>query len=229
LPLSQPAPVDPSKTFPKLVYQQFLSRAGHPTSALLDLGNPTAAIYTTTFNDTSQEVIIVKFTTRYNEAAHRILAEAQLAPTLHFCERVIGNLYMVVMDRVDGKSIWQLQEEGAPVPTVVSKKVEDALNLQDIVFADLRDPNFLYVASKGEGEGSVIVVAFDWPAKDGEGRYPAILNPNNAWFDEVSPNGIMRKSHDSSSSLDTTPQLFALKSARRLDHCTCADLSRSCC
>jgi hypothetical protein len=193
-----PTPVDPSKTLPKLVYQQFLSRAGHPTSALLDLGNTTTAIYIATLGDTSQEVV-VKFTAHYNEAAHRILAEAQLAPTLHFCERVIGNLYMVIMDRVDGKSIWQLQEEGAPVPTVVSKKVEHALNLlhaQDIVFADLRDPNILHVASKGSGEGCVILVDFDWPAKDGEGRYPAILNPNNAWSDDVSPFGIMRKSHD---------------------------------
>ncbi len=100
---------------------------------------------------------------------------------------------------VDGKSIWQLQEEGTPVPAVVSKKAKNALECLhglDIVFADLQDPNILYVASKGEGEGCVMLVDFDWPAKDGEGRYPAMLNLNNAWPDEVTPYGIMRKSHD---------------------------------
>ena len=62
----------------------------------------------------------------------------------------------------------------------------------DIVFGDLRDPNILYVAD----EGCVMLVDFDWPAKDEEGRYPAVLNPNNAWSEDVFPYGIMRKSHD---------------------------------
>lgn len=92
---------------PKLTYQQFFSRAGQPTSALMDLGSTTTAMYTATLGDSDQEVI-VKFTSRYNEAAHRLLASAQLAPTLHFCERIIGGLYMVIMDRVSGKSVWQL-------------------------------------------------------------------------------------------------------------------------
>jgi hypothetical protein len=153
-----PTPVDPSKALPKLVYQQFLSRTGQPTSTLLDLGNTTTAMYIATLDDTTQEVV-VKFTARYNEAAHRILAEAQLAPKLHFCERVVGGLYMVVMDRVDGKSIWQLREEETPVPAVVSKVVERAVRLlheKNIVIGDLRDPNILYVASKGQ----VKVVSF---------------------------------------------------------------------
>ena len=163
----------------------------------MDLGNTTTAMYIATL-DTSQEVI-VKFTNRYNEAAHRLLAEEQLAPRLHFCERVIGELYMVVMDRVDGKSIWQLRVEGTPVPAIVLKKVQEAVDLlheKDIVIGDLRDPNILYVASKGSDEGCVILVDLDWPAKDEEGRYPAALNLNNAWSEDVSPYGIMRKSHD---------------------------------
>ena len=67
---------------------------------LVDLGNTTTAMYIAT----SQEVI-VKFTNCYNEAAHRLLAKEQLAPRLHFCEHVIGRLYTVIMDHVDGKSI----------------------------------------------------------------------------------------------------------------------------
>jgi len=42
-------------------------------------------MYTATLSETNQEVI-VKFTARYNEVAHRLLAKARLAPKLHFCE-----------------------------------------------------------------------------------------------------------------------------------------------
>ena len=83
--------------------------------------------------------------------------------------------------------------EGTPVPSVVSKKVEKAVSLlhgNNIVAGDLRDPNILYVASKGK------VVDLDWPAKYEAGRYPATLNPNSAWCEDVRPYEIMRKSHD---------------------------------
>ena len=50
----------------------------------------------------------------------------------------------------------------------------------------------LYVASKG----CVVLVDFDWAGKDGESRYPAMLNPSNMWAEEVSPYGIMHKAHD---------------------------------
>jgi hypothetical protein len=189
-----PTPIDPSKALPELTYRHFLSQAGQPTSALVDLGNATATMYTATLNDTNEEVI-VKFTPRYNEVAHRLLAEAKFAPRLHFCERVVGDLYMVVMERVDGKSVWQLQEDKIPVPAVISQGVGDAVRLlhgNDIVFGDLRDPNIIYDTS----EGRVVLVDFDWPGKDGESRYPATLNPSNAWEEEVSPYSIMRKAHD---------------------------------
>jgi RIO-like serine/threonine protein kinase len=101
---------------------------------------------------------------------------------------------MVVMDRVDGKSIWQLQEDKRPVPAIVLTSVTDAIDLlheKDIVFGDLRDPNILYDAS----EARVVLVEFDWAGKDGESRYPATLNPSNAWPEDVSPYSIMDKAH----------------------------------
>jgi len=151
-------------------------------------------MYTATLSDTNEEVI-VKFTARYNEVAHRLLANEAYAPRLHFCECVIGNLYMVVMDRVDGKSIWQLREDKIPVPEIVARSVTDAIELlheNDIVFGDLRDPNILYDASKAR----VVLVDFDWSGKDRESRYPATLNPSNAWAEDVSPYSIMHKAHD---------------------------------
>lgn len=188
-----PTLVDRSKTLPALTYRQFLSRVGRPTSALVDLGNTTTSMYIATLGDTNE--VIVKFTARYNEAAHRLLADADLAPKLHFCERVIGDLYMVVMDHVDGTSVWQFQEDNKPVPAIVWKDINEAvriLHAEGIVFGDLRDPNILYLAS----EARAMLVDFDWPGKDGECRYPATLNSSNAWPEDVLPYSIMRKAHD---------------------------------
>jgi hypothetical protein len=105
----KPTPMDPSVVLPVLTYKQFLSRTGQPASALVDLGKTNTAMYIATLDGADEEVV-VKFTPRYNAKAHSILANAGFAPKLHFCGRVVGGLYMVVMDRVDGKSLWQLQQ-----------------------------------------------------------------------------------------------------------------------
>ena len=187
--------MDPSVILPILTYKQFLARTGEPTSTLVGLGdNKVTAMYVAAMDGTDNDVI-VKFTARYHEKAHRILAGAGLAPKLHFCERVVGGLYMVVMDRVDGKSLWQLQIDKTPIPTVVLEHVRQAMSLlhkQNIVFGDLRDPNILYDASKG----CTWIVDFDWPGVDGVSRYPVTLNSTNQWHEDVSPYGLMHKAHD---------------------------------
>lgn len=185
--------MDPSVVLPVLAYKQFLFQTGQPASVLVDLGKTTATLYIATLDGTGKEAV-VKFTARYNEKAHRILASAGFAPKLHFCGLVVSGLYMVVMDRVDGKSLWQLQIDKTPVPTVVLEHVRQAISLhkQNIVFGDLREPNILYDASKG----CTWIVDFDWPGVDGVSRYPATLNSTNPWQEEVSPYGIMRKAHD---------------------------------
>ena len=190
----QPTPADPSGSLPVLTYKQFLSRAGEPASVLAGLGNTTTAMYIATLNGTEKEVI-VKFTARYNEKAHHILASAGFAPKLHFCGRVVGGLYMVVMDRVDGKSLWQIQTDKTPIPAIVLEHVRQAVYLlhqHNIVFGDLRDPNILYDASKS----GAVLVDFDWPGEDGVSRYPPTLNLTNQWPEEVLPYGIMHKAHD---------------------------------
>jgi len=189
-----PTPVVPSDVLPDLTYKQFLSRNGEPASVLVNLGNTTTAMYIATFNGTDKEVV-VKFTARYNEVAHRILAEAGFAPALRFCGRVVGGMYMVVMDRVEGKSLLQLQRDDAGIPPVVLEHVHQAIRLlheENIVFGDLRVPNVLYDASKGRA----ILIDFDWPGVDEMDRYPASLNKSHDWAEDVYPYGIMRKAHD---------------------------------
>ena len=61
-------------------------------SALVDLKDTTTTMYIASLNDTE---VLVKFAVSYNEAAHRLLAEAHLAPKPHFCGRVVGGLFMV--------------------------------------------------------------------------------------------------------------------------------------
>ncbi|PPQ82774.1 hypothetical protein CVT25_009269 [Psilocybe cyanescens] len=192
-----PAAIDPSQKLPKLTYRQLLTRDGQPTSALVDLGNVCTAMYIASLalGDGTSKEVIVKFTARYNEAAHRILAEAGFAPTLHFCGRVAGDLYMIVMDRVAWKSIWQLKVYKTPVPAIVAKQVEQAINLlhkEDIVFGDLRTNNILYVAS----ESKAVIVDFDWAGTDKKSRYPVTLNPSSVWAEDVIPYGLMHKNHD---------------------------------
>ena len=190
----KPTPADPNDSLPVLTYKQFLSRAGQPTSVLPGLGNTTTAMYIAALDGAEKEVI-VKFTARYSDRAHHILTSAGFAPKLHSCGPVVGGLYMVVMDRVDGKSLWQIQTDKAPIPTIVLEHVRQAVHLlhqQNIFFGDLRNPNILYDASKN----CAVVVDFDWPGEDGVSRYPATLNPTNQWPEEVLPYGIMRKAHD---------------------------------
>ena len=157
------------------------------------------AMYFATLADTGEDVI-VKITPRYSKKAHGLLAKAGLAPTLHFCELMVENLYMVVMGCAKGKSIWQLVQEKETIPAaLVLEQVEAAIScLHDanLVFGDLRDANVLYSSSDGSAEGKILLIDFDWADEDGKGRYPPTLNISNGWAEGVIPWGVMRKEHD---------------------------------
>lgn len=192
------------RPLPKLTYHKFLARNGQPTSALVDLGKVNAAMYIATLEtEVEGKVVekkaIVKFTGRYNAEAHYLLAEARLAPKLYHCSRVVGSLFMVVMEHVNGMSVWQLQKDKQPIPAIVGSQVEEAVRIihnAGIVFGDLREPNILYVPPGDSSEERVVLVDFDWPGEDGKSRYPATLNTDNLWAEEVRAYAIMRKEHD---------------------------------
>ncbi|KDR71642.1 hypothetical protein GALMADRAFT_254023 [Galerina marginata CBS 339.88] len=189
-----PTPVDHSVELPNLTYKQFLTRLGQPASGIVGLEDRTTAMYIAAL-DGIENGVIVKFTPRYNEKAHRILASAGLAPKLHFCARIISGLYMVVMERVEGKSLWQLQADAEPIPIIILDHVRRAVSLlheQNIVFGDLREPNILYNAS----ESCVDIVDFDWSGVHNVDRYPATLNPTHKWPEDIVPYGLMLKAHD---------------------------------
>jgi len=149
--------------------------------------------------------IVVKFVESYNAKAHRLLATADHAPTLHYCSAEdpnppeLGGLIMVVMDYVDGQTARQLYADGQLPPPIFDQVKESlvVLHEQKLVFGDLRYPNIMI--SK---EGRVLLIDFDWCGVHDEHTYPFTLNdarhmPNSInWHPDVKRGGRMRKEHD---------------------------------
>lgn len=151
-----------------------------------------------------QVEVVVKFTTKYNADAHRVLANAGLAPALHACIPVCGRLHMVVMERVHGEMAWDVQQRGELLPYTVYKDVKAAINLlhqHNFVFGDLRTPNIMCApgaSSSGSDEGShAMLIDFDWVGTHGSARYPAILNDTlSVWAFGMQRRAMMYKEHD---------------------------------
>ena len=101
-------------------------------------------------------VVVVKFPERYCKEGHEILAEANLAPKLHFCDMIVGGRYMVVMDYVAVTTKTGYTTER--IPSGALDDVKHAMNLlhkNDLVFGDLRRPNILVVDRTAMGPGPV--------------------------------------------------------------------------
>ena len=150
-----------------------------------------------TEDGTSTKDVFVKFAVNYNSTAHHLLANHKppLAPALHSCTRVIGDMFMVVMQYLPGTSLLDVL---LPLPTstceAIRRDVSRALELlheHELVFGDLREANLLYLPEEG---GRALLVDFDNVGRDGEDRYPACLNPEaGLGVDRLQ---IMEKSHD---------------------------------
>ena len=141
--------------------------------------------------------VFVKFAVHYNATAHRLLAnhEPPLAPALHSCTRVIGDMFMVVMEYLPGASLLEvLLPLPASVQEAIHRDVPRALEIlheRDFVFGDLREANLLYLPEDG---GRALLVDFDSVGRNGEDRYSACLNPDaGLGVDRLQ---IMEKSHD---------------------------------
>lgn len=193
-----PTPISDTKP-PSLTYCHAISGSGQPVSGLVDLACKMTFLYRATLD--GDQRVVVKFTSQYNQEAHKLLASRSLAPKLYYCERVVGGLYMVVMEHVEAKSLSELrwspkvQIPGLPIPSIVLTKVEEALRIlhsAEIVFGDLREPNILYAHS----DSRVFLVDFDWCGKHDEHRYPATVNQANGYREDVRGYALMRKEHD---------------------------------
>ncbi|KAF9779324.1 hypothetical protein BJ322DRAFT_1089798, partial [Thelephora terrestris] len=205
----------PSKTqsIPKLEFFAKVDRVTGKPLLEIDEDNEPHAMYlarmqvkTSTQAKGSTHEVFVKFAPNYNEAAHRLLASQKppLAPALHFCARVIGDMYMVVMEYIPesrGRSAdTKVYDYGPPLPPnlpqIVQQEVHKALRLlheQQLVFGDLREPNLLYLPESG---GRILLVDFDMVGGDGEATYSACLNPKGGFAPGVRRGQVMKKEHD---------------------------------
>ncbi|TFK62236.1 hypothetical protein BDN72DRAFT_903401 [Pluteus cervinus] len=155
---------------------------------------PTKLIYKVRC-DQSGKSLVVKFVSRYNALAHRLLAEHQLEPHLHDAgtedseASTYGGRYMIVMDFVNGGSLSALSTDQFDQV----KEAVEVLHSNGYVFGDLQLSNIL-VANLG---GKVKLVDFDWCNREDEGRYPANINVRDIpWPNGVRPGAPMKKQHD---------------------------------
>jgi len=134
----------------------------------------------------SGNMAVVKFVGRYGAGAHRLLAEAKMAPRLLFCGSIDGqheieNLdtkgvfglhlqspRMVVMEYIEGTNGETLMAKPGDTYAQV-KAMVGKLHDSGYVFGDLRPLNVVFVA------GKTFLVDFDWAGKHGETFYPMEL------------------------------------------------------
>jgi serine/threonine protein kinase len=161
------------------------------------------------------QLVVVKFSTRYGKDAHATLAQERLAPRMYHHSELPGGILVTVMEYLQGRSLEH--GYGTVPPSRIHAPVRRAIEIlhaQNIVFGDLRLGNIMLLtnnttprvisrdissssSSSANVEASrVMLIDFDWCAKEGEGKYPPLLNTKVDWADGVEPEGVMMKSHD---------------------------------
>jgi len=195
-------PADSTEGIPDLEFFSKVDRLrGTPINqTTIDEENKRHAIYLArmcTKGGASAVDVLVKFAVKYNATAHRLLADHDppLAPALYSCERVIGDMFMVVMEYIPnskGASLYGTSLSPSALESV-HQGVSQALGLlhgKNLVFGDLRELNVLYLPE----EDRALLVDFDGVGRDGEDRYSACLNHEVGLG--VVRLQIMEKSHD---------------------------------
>ena len=197
-----PLPVEGSEPVPSLEYMGKLTHGGQCVPVVQrGRGDKIAederpfAIYRAKMPDAEGERVdvVVKFTTRYNDVAHKLLGEAHLAPKLRYFAPLVSGHYMVVMDFIDHPPLSDRpkQDNYLDICQRVGEAVE-LLHKHDLVFGDLRPQNIILDPANGNRP---LLIDFDFTGTHGVDRYPASWNTKKH-HPEVRRNGIMAKEHD---------------------------------
>lgn len=202
-----PDPPGPSEEIRALRFLCKLDRVRGTELITVDVDNERHGIYLAKRSNgpSGDETVLVKFAPRYHATAHRLLADHDppLAPALYSCTRVIGGMYMVVMEYLqDAKPLDHFfPQYPTPLPPppdvdVVRRDLTKALDLlhkKDLVFSDLRERNVLY---SPKDKGRVFLIDFDAVGEHGKDRHSPCLNTELGLG--VGRWQIMEKSHDES-------------------------------
>ncbi|GJJ15115.1 hypothetical protein Clacol_009390 [Clathrus columnatus] len=151
-------------------------------------------------DDCNGKKIVVKFTERYGQEAHHLLAMKRMAPMLLSCgpaqhesgEIVAGKL-LIVMEYVEGDSA-AVKYMNRSLPNQIRSSIRIAVKIladNNMVHGDLRRPNILITRS-----GEVFLIDFDWAGRYGEVRYPLHLSPGGIWVEGVEDYNLIEFRHD---------------------------------
>lgn len=184
---------------PELEYEGFLTR-NYSVVRMFDDPGPSELrsplVAKMAKND--KDVVLVKFATTYCAEAHRILADKGLAPQLYHCRRVLGGMYMVVMEHLFNYKRLEDSEKGGGLPDSVISEMKCALSelhSKGFVHGDFRAVNIMISPENDHAK----VIDFDWAAKEDEGRYTESINTKQVhaeWHEGVNAGKPMKKEHD---------------------------------
>lgn len=147
--------------------------------------------------------IVVKFVDRYGVRAHRLLADAGLAPALLYFgpprlseeEPSYRSLFMVVMEYIEGQTLATAKAKmDHKVTERVQSEIKRALGLlhsSGMVFGDLRSPNIMV-----EKSGEVKLIDFNWAGEQGQVKYPYLISKDIHWSHGVEALAIIETVHD---------------------------------
>ncbi|KAL5537290.1 hypothetical protein ACEPAF_1113 [Sanghuangporus sanghuang] len=152
-------------------------------------------VFTAQTNGDPKEKICIKFTRRYSETAHRLLADHGYTPQLRRVVPRPGNWLQVVMDYSNYAPLSDAHlnsDEQEKVRSSVQRIVQ-VLHKNDIVHGDIREVNILI----DKETLSVQLIDFDWAGTDGQARYPRQINTKSVRRPHGASDGkLITKEHD---------------------------------
>jgi RIO-like serine/threonine protein kinase len=99
-----------------------------------------------------------------------------LAPELLLYTPLGDDLYLVVMEYIEGQTLHDAYDIADPLPLDVRQGVQKALDILEegnFVFGDLRRPNVMLVHGTQPVEKRIRFIDFDWAGEEGPDlRYP---------------------------------------------------------
>ncbi|RGB37856.1 hypothetical protein C1646_756386 [Rhizophagus diaphanus] len=151
------------------------------------------------------EIIVVKFTPKYNIEAHNICSSIGCAPDLFYCSndneaKTLWGFKMVIMEYISAISLDQkfikgeIKTESCKVIYEDIKQAIGLLHEKNFVFADLRASNILIIDT--EKNQQAMLIDFDWCGKSDEDRYSPSMNQNISWPPRAKLCALLRKDHD---------------------------------
>jgi hypothetical protein len=141
---------------------------------------PTKLVFTAT--SSKGDKLLIKFTRRYSEDAHRNCSDREIAPRLYAVENLPGGWVMVVMEFLGDEAY--VPPNSSDVDTTVLKDnlkaAVDILHQGDFVHGDIRNFNMMVKVDwdTTKAARNVKLLDFDWAGPVGRTEYPPNVNHN---------------------------------------------------